>query len=87
MYYALAKEFEDLEQWQEAFKYYKLGGDAAAGVARVAGYDVGADIAVIDRIIEVCSVDWLADRAGTGRAMDKNAHFYRRSPPNRYDID
>ena len=57
IYYAIAKELEDLEQWQEAFDYYKLAGDAAAGVAN---YDVDADIKVIDKIVEVCDADWLA---------------------------
>ena len=59
LYYAIAKELEDLGQWNESFHYYQLGGDAAAGVARAAGYDVANDIAVIDRIIEVCSPRWL----------------------------
>lgn len=62
MYYAIGKELEDLERWQEAFHYYKLAGDA---VASVANYDVGTDIELIDRIIEVCNSEWLA--TGSGR--------------------
>jgi len=62
MYYALGKELEDLQRWQEAFHYYKLAGDA---VTQVAGYDVGTDIELIDKIIEVCSSEWLV--AGKGR--------------------
>lgn len=62
LYYAIAKELEDLEQWSEAFHYYRLGGDAAAGVARAAGYDVSSDIALIDKIIEVCDSQWLAGK-------------------------
>ncbi len=58
LYYALGKELEDLERWQEAFDYYKLAGDT---VTKVAGYDVAADIRLIDTIIEVCNTDWLAD--------------------------
>lgn len=61
MYYAIGKELEDLERWQESFHYYKLGGDA---VTQVAGYDVGSDIEVIDKIIEVCSVGWLTTGRG-----------------------
>jgi tetratricopeptide (TPR) repeat protein len=57
MYYALGKELEDLEQWQQAFEYYRQAGDA---VTRVANYDVATDIALIDKIIEVCSPEWLA---------------------------
>ena len=62
MYYAIGKELEDLERWKEAFHYYKLAGDA---VASVANYDVEVDIKLIDKIIEVCSSDWLA--AGNNR--------------------
>ncbi len=56
MYYALGKELEDLERWPEAFHYYKLAGDA---VTRVSSYDVGTDIKLIDKTIEVCNADWL----------------------------
>jgi len=56
MYYALGKELEDLEEWEEAFKYYQKGGDA---VCSVANYDIGSDIALIDKIIEVCHAGWL----------------------------
>ena len=56
-YYALGKEFEDLELWDEAFEYYKMAGDAAVSVA---GYDVNHDVKLIDKIIEVCDEDWLA---------------------------
>lgn len=62
LYYAIGKELEDLEQWDEAFHYYRMAGDAAAGVAN---YDVTTDLEVIDRIIEVCSAEWLdAARGG-----------------------
>jgi tetratricopeptide (TPR) repeat protein len=57
LYYAIGKELEDLERWDEAFHYYRLAGDAAASVAN---YDVGQDEALIDRIIEVCDAGWLA---------------------------
>jgi tetratricopeptide (TPR) repeat protein len=70
LYYALAKEFEDLEQWEEAFHYYKLAGDAAGDVARAAGYDVTIDVMLIDKIIEVCNANWLA--SGAGKALSGN---------------
>ncbi len=57
LHYALGKELEDLEQWDEAFHHYQAAGDAAASVSN---YDVAADIALIDRIIEVCDAAWLA---------------------------
>jgi tetratricopeptide (TPR) repeat protein len=67
LYYAIAKELEDLGHWAESFRYYERGGDAASGVARAAGYDVGSDIALIDRIIEICSPQWLG-RGAENRA-------------------
>ena len=68
MYYAIGKELEDLERWQEAYRYYEMAGSAAAGVAN---YDVSEDIALVDKIIEVCNAGWLADgAAGTG-AIDQ----------------
>jgi tetratricopeptide (TPR) repeat protein len=63
IYYAIAKELEDLGHWEEAFEFYKRGGDAAAAVASTAGYQVKSDIAVIDRIIEVCDSEWMEDRS------------------------
>jgi tetratricopeptide (TPR) repeat protein len=66
LYYALGKELEDLEQWDEAFDYYKMAGDAAASVA---DYDVETDIALIDKVTEVCTREWLAD-GPTDRVSD-----------------
>jgi tetratricopeptide (TPR) repeat protein len=65
MYYAIGKELEDLERWQEAFHYYKLAGDAVTSVTKTAGYDIRTEIELIDKIIEVCNSDWLA--AGSGK--------------------
>jgi tetratricopeptide (TPR) repeat protein len=61
LYYAIAKELEDLERWEESFEYYEKAGDA---VTRVANYDVATDIELIDRIIGVCNSEWLAGEAG-----------------------
>lgn len=58
IYYALGKEYEDLEQWDNSFRYYRKGGDA---VKTVADYDVATDVEVIDRIIDVCDAEWLVD--------------------------
>jgi len=60
LYYALGKELEDLERWDDAFYHYKLGGDA---VTSVAYYDVNTDLKIIDKIIEICNADWLAGGA------------------------
>lgn len=56
LYYAIGKELEDLGQWEEAFSYYAMAGNA---VTRVADYDIYADLALIDKIIEVCNAQWL----------------------------
>lgn len=57
LYYAIGKELEDLGRWDEAFEYFEKAGNA---VMSVADYDVAEDIALIDKIIEVCDADWLA---------------------------
>lgn len=61
LYYALGKEYEDLGLWEEAFDYYKRGGDAARSVM---DYDVADDVAIIDKIIDICDEEWLAREAG-----------------------
>jgi len=58
MYYAIGKELEDLEEWDEAFEYFKKAGDA---VTSVADYDINVDLQLIDKIIEVCNADWLQE--------------------------
>ena len=57
-YYAIAKEYEDLGNWDEAFKWYKKAGDA---VNSVAIYSVSNDVGLIDTIIDTCDQEWLAD--------------------------
>jgi tetratricopeptide (TPR) repeat protein len=58
LYYALGKELEDLGRWEQAFEYYEKGGDAARSTM---SYDVAADVAVMDTVIEVCTREWLED--------------------------
>jgi len=74
LYYAIAKELEDLEQWEEAFEYYRQGGDA---VSHVANYDVETDVELIDKIIEVCNANWLTNDRGksTGKGSGKTPIF------------
>ncbi|MDJ0748730.1 MAG: sulfotransferase [Woeseiaceae bacterium] len=62
LYYALGKEYEDLERWDSAFEYYKQGGDAVKTVSR---YNVTEDVEVIDSIIDTCSDEWLRDGGAT----------------------
>ena len=58
LYYAIAKEYEDLGSWDEAFHWYEKAGNA---VASVANYSVSDDVGLIDTIVETCSKEWLAD--------------------------
>jgi tetratricopeptide (TPR) repeat protein len=72
LYYALGKELEDLERWDEAFTYIEKAGKAALSVS---DYDVGIDVELIDKMIEVCSPDWLADGAA-GPSMDNKTPIF-----------
>jgi tetratricopeptide (TPR) repeat protein len=56
LHYALGKEYEDLQQWEKAFEHFKQAGDAAYGISN---YRVEDDIAIIDKVIEVCDTSWL----------------------------
>ncbi len=56
LYYALGKEYEDLQEWDKAFEYFKKAGDA---VTSIANYDVADDIAIIDTVIKTCNSEWL----------------------------
>lgn len=58
LYYALGKELEDLECWDESFEYYRKGGDA---VTRVSNHDVASDIQMINKIIETCNLEWVEE--------------------------
>ena len=71
MYYAIGKELEDLEEWDEAFEYFEKAGNA---VMSVADYDSDSDLELIDTIIECCSADWVADGASE-KARDKTPIF------------
>lgn len=59
LHYALGKEFEDLERWDDSFEHYSSAGDAAAAAA---GHDIQTELVVVDAIIEVCSKDWLTSQ-------------------------
>lgn len=47
--YALAKELEDLEEWQQSFKYLKRGADTKRAHMR---YDVRTDVSKMEKIKE-----------------------------------
>jgi tetratricopeptide (TPR) repeat protein len=71
LYYALGKEYEDLDKWSDAFRYYKKGGKA---VKSVADYDVSEDVELIDTIIQTCSSEWLHESPST-RATSRTPIF------------
>lgn len=71
IHFALGKEYEDLGMWSEAFQHYKAGGDA---VTKIAAYDVNDDIAIIDKVIEVCNEEWMQD-APAGDSEDPHPLF------------
>lgn len=70
--YALGKELEDLERWDEAFEYYKKAGDAASSVSP---YKAEDDLRLIDKVIDVCNVEWLAAGAVEGGEPGKTPIF------------
>lgn len=67
LYYAIGKELEDLGRWPEAFDYYRKAGDA---VTSVANYDIDDDLAIIDKVIEICDEEWLRE----GRVTDPGVY-------------
>ncbi|HSD68149.1 MAG TPA: sulfotransferase, partial [Woeseiaceae bacterium] len=64
LYYALGKELEDLERWDEAFRYFELAGNAAKSVSP---YDVSTDLTLVDTVISACDAQWMRTAPG-GRA-------------------
>jgi tetratricopeptide (TPR) repeat protein len=60
--YALGKELEDLQRWDEAFSHYQK---ASNGVKAVLDYKVENDEALIEQIIQSCSQDWYKAKTGT----------------------
>jgi tetratricopeptide (TPR) repeat protein len=71
LYYALGKEYEDLQQWDTAFEYFEKAGNA---VTSVANYDIAKDIAIVDTIIRTCDSDWL-NQGPTPEVQDKTPLF------------
>lgn len=71
LYYALGKEYEDLQRWDEAFAYFEKGSDA---VCSIADYDIATDIAIVDSIIKTCNRGWL-EQGPPPPAQDKTPLF------------
>ncbi len=56
LYFAIGKEYEDLGLWDEAFEFFKRGGDAAT---KAANYQTNEDLDLIGTIINCCDETWL----------------------------
>ncbi|WP_334048121.1 tetratricopeptide repeat-containing sulfotransferase family protein [Alteromonas gracilis] len=56
LYYALGKQLEDLEVWDEAFHYYEKAGSV---ILEKSNYDVAIDIEVMEKVISTCDEDWM----------------------------
>ncbi|MFC1701276.1 sulfotransferase [Pseudomonadota bacterium] len=72
--YALGKECEDLENWDEAFNFYRKAGN---GVKAVLDYRVEQDEALIEQIILSCDEQWYQKKTGSTlkRPNDKKPIF------------
>ena len=72
--YALGKECEDLENWDEAFNYYRKAGN---GVKAVLDYRVEQDEALIEQIILSCDEQWYQTKTGSTvkRSNDRKPIF------------
>lgn len=72
--YALGKELEDLQNWDEAFDFYKR---AADGVKAVLNYRVEQDEALIEQVIRSCDGGWYQAKTGLTRKIsgDKKPIF------------
>lgn len=64
LHYAIGKEYEDLEEWPEAWRHFSLGADAAARLHR---YSAEADEALFGAIISSFNRDWLTQQASSIR--------------------
>ncbi|MGH8194585.1 MAG: sulfotransferase family protein, partial [Woeseiaceae bacterium] len=68
IYYALGKELEDLELWDEAFRYYEMAGEAAKSVS---AYDVERDLDIIETTINTCDEAWLRSASASAALPDE----------------
>ena len=59
-YYAIGKEFEDLQEWDAAFEAFSKGARARRETVE---YDEAAEIALFEFLEEKFTADWLADGA------------------------
>lgn len=66
--YALGKELEDLENWDEAFGFYKKG---ANGVKELLNYKIEQDEDLIEEIIRSCDGEWYQSKIDSTNVQPK----------------
>lgn len=67
LYFAIAKELEDLEQWDECFDYYRQACDAVLSITK---YQPAEDVATIDAIIDLFDKQWFDEKPASSSAQD-----------------
>ena len=72
--YALGKELEDLEDWDEAYDFYRKAGN---GVKAVLKYTVEQDEALIEQIIRSCDEKWYQSKLAAAHCTPKRSKPYR----------
>jgi tetratricopeptide (TPR) repeat protein len=65
LYFAIAKELEDLELWGECFEYYRKACDAVLSIAK---FDAVRDIEIIDTIIDVFNRNWFETKSPAAKS-------------------
>jgi Flp pilus assembly protein TadD len=60
-HYAIGKEYEDLQSWEQAFEAFSAG---AAARRSTVEYDEAAEIAMFDYLTEQFTPDWLSNLSG-----------------------
>ncbi len=70
VYYALGKEYEDLEQWEPAFDSFSKG---AAARRQTLAFDEGAEQGLFEALKHACTTKWLA---GCGRGNQDTSPIF-----------
>ncbi len=75
--FALGKEYEDLGEWDDSFKFYK---QACDGVRAQTGYRVEQDVELIDAVIETYDADYLRENLSQNAQRDAAESTGRPAP-------
>lgn len=66
LYFAIGKESEDIGDYEEALKYYQLGGGA---IKRSSNYDVANDVNFLEAIQSTCTKEFMASPISSENAF------------------